>query len=578
MFNRYFHDELTQLHELGAEFSKAHPAVAPMLSGPSADPDVERLLEGTAFLTALLRQKLDDEFPEITHDLMQLLQPHYLRPIPSSTLIAFKPKPTLNQPMTIPAGVHVASVPVEGESCLFRTCYDVELHPLTILDAAYSHPPGRLPLITVLMELKGQNVSTWKPEKVRFFLSGDYVDATEIYSLLRTRLKRVIIKPQGGAASCELAPDCLKPLGFSDQEALIPYPAPAYPGYRLLQEYFILPQKFLFLELTGWERWTNRGNGARFELIFELEDAPVPVPRVQRGSFTLAVTPAVNIFPREADPILLDHRKTDYLVRPDGSSRAHYQTYSVEQVTGYLQGTAEERTYVPYEFFRPDAHENPVYHTTRKGSPLHDGFDVYLSVAYPRGSGAMPAQETLSLKLLCTNGSLPSRLQTGDLRMPTDSSPEFADFSNILPPTASVQPPLGANLHWRLLSHLSVNYRSLARTENLKALLELYIFPDSRDQSAVLANKKRINGIQGVDAKPSNRLSSGSLIRGLEITLRMRDDHFAGQGDLYLFGCVLDHFLGGYMSLNSYTELRIHDIVKGKVLLWPARLGTRHLL
>ncbi|MDU3889721.1 MAG: type VI secretion system baseplate subunit TssF, partial [Serratia liquefaciens] len=42
--------------------------------------DVERLLEGFAFLTGRLRQKLDDELPELSHSLMHLLWPNYMRP------------------------------------------------------------------------------------------------------------------------------------------------------------------------------------------------------------------------------------------------------------------------------------------------------------------------------------------------------------------------------------------------------------------------------------------------------------------------------------------------------------------
>jgi len=142
MFNRYFQEELDNLKDLGAEFSKAHPAVAPMLSGRSADPDVDRLLEGVAFLTALLRQKLDDEFPEIIHELIRLIWPHYLRPLPSTSIVAFTPKPILKQSITIPPGTQVASVPVQGTSCLFQTCYPVEVHPLHLLEASFCRDLG----------------------------------------------------------------------------------------------------------------------------------------------------------------------------------------------------------------------------------------------------------------------------------------------------------------------------------------------------------------------------------------------------------------------------------------------------
>jgi len=577
MFNRYYQEELAQLRELGAEFSKAHPALAPMLSGPTTDPDVERLLEGVAFLTALLRQKLDDEFPELINEVMQLIWPHYLRPIPSTALMAFTPKPTLRQALTIPAGIQIASVPVEGTSCLFKTVYDVEIYPLHILEASWTQVSGRSPTIRLTLELHGLKISGWTPQGLRFFLHGDYAQAADLYFLLRRHLKQIVIKPLEKGSFCLLPPEFLRPVGFGPEESLIPYPSPAFPGYRILQEYFISPEKFLFLDLVGWERWTERGDGSRFEVHFELEDPPFLLPRIRKDNFSLFVTPAVNIFPHEADPILLDHRKTHYLIRPTGANPGHYQVYSVEKVVGFAQGTAEEKTYVPFQLFNPDPQSNPAFHVSLRQSPLGKGLDFYLSVAYPPGS-ALPVSETLSMHLLCTNGSLPENLRVGDLRQPTSSSPEYVEFRNILPPTASLSPPLGANLLWRLLSHLSLNYLSLSRVENLRALLELYLFPETREKATTMANRKRIAGVEGIETKASDRLVSGVPMRGQEIKLKMRQDHFASQGDLFLFGCVLDHFLGGYASLNTFTNLIIQEVLKGDLYQWPARLGNHPLI
>jgi type VI secretion system protein ImpG len=576
MLNRYYQGELAQLKELAAEFSRAHPALAPMLSGPSADPDVERLLEGVAYLTALLRQKLDDEFPEIVHDLMHLIWPHYLRPVPSATLIAFSPKKTLKQSSKIPAGVHVASVPVEGTSCVFKTSYEVEVHPLTLLDASFTQPSGKSPVIKVLLELNGPKLSDWQPQALRFFLAGDLSGATDLYFLLQRHLKQIVIKPQAKGSPVVLPAEFLKAAGFAAGEELIPYPTHSYPGYRALQEYFILPEKFLFLDLIGWERWRDRGDGSKFEVTFELADLPLPPPRVRKESFALFVTPAINIFPHEATPILLEHRNTDYLVRPAGTNPGHYQVYSVEKVVGFVHGTAKERLYVPFELFSPDPQSSPAYHISRKESSIQ-GYDVFLSVAYPPEAGP-PGPETLSLHLLCTNGSLPENLRLGDIAQPTSSSPEFVEFKNIQTPTSNLMPPLGTNFLWRLLSHLSLNYLSLARAENLQALLELYIFPESRDRATTLANRKRVKGIEGVEAKTSDRLVSGFLMRGQEIQMKMRQENFSSQGDLFLFGCLLDHFLGGYASINSYTKLMIQEVIKGDIYHWPARLGNHPLI
>jgi len=249
----------------------------------------------------------------------------------------------------------------------------------------------------------------------------------------------------------------------------------------------------------------------------------------------------------------------------------------VEKVVGYIQGTAEERVYLPFEFFHSESQDHPVYHLDLARSAVDQSHNVYLSVAYPLEKGP-PAAETLSIDLLCTNGSLPEHLQIGDLSHPTGSSPEYAEFRNVRPPTASIVPPLGTNLQWRLLAHLSLNYLSLAQPENLRALLDLYVFPESRDRPSILANRKRIAGIEDIEARGTDRLVAGIPMRGQEIRLKMRRDHFASQGDLFLFGCVLDYFLGCYGSINTYTQLIVEEVLKGDLYQWPARLGEQPLI
>lgn len=577
MFNKYFQQELAQLRDLGAEFSRAHPALAPMLSGSTADPDVERLLEGVAFLTGLLRQRLDDEFPEIVHSLINLLWPHYLKPIPSTTMVAFSPKPTLKQSATIPAGVHLASVPVGGTTCIYRTTFDVEMHPLTLLDASFQQLSGKPPEIKLLFELSGQKLNAWKPESLRFYLAGEYSAATDLYLMLRRHLRGIVLSPVGKGASASLEPECLKPAGFSDDEPLFNFPHRSFSGYRILQEFFLAPEKFLFLDLSGLERWENRGEGNRFEIRFELGDLPFSPPRVRKENFALHTTPAVNLFSHDADPILLDHRQPAYLVRPTGGNPAHFQVYSVDHVAGFVQGTAQERPYAPFEAFNPERIDTPGYHTLLRASPAGNGQDVYLEVAYPPQAG-IPVTETLSIRLTCTNGNLADRLKTGDIRMPTSDSPEYAEFANITQPTAGAMPSLGGKMLWRLVSHLGLNYLSLARKENLKAILDLYMMSEGRDRAVTQSNRKRIEGIQEVESVSADRIVSGTPIRGQEFILSLRQDHFAGPGDLFLFGCVLDHFLGCYASINHFTRTTVREVMKGDVYRWPARIGNRPLI
>jgi len=577
MINRYFQQELANLRDLGAEYAKAHPAVAPMLRGMSADPDVERLLEGVAFLTALLREKLDDEFPEVIHELVHLIWPHYLRPIPSTAIVAFTPRSTLKQTMTIPAGIQVASAPIDGTSCLFKTCYAVEMHPLSLLEASFTEAAGKPPAIRLRLEFTGPALEDWQPSSLRFFLAGDFSSATDLYLLFRNHLKQILISATGSDQILPLTPDHLKPVGFGSDQSLIPYPSNSFQGYRNIQEYFFLPEKFLFFDLLGWERWQNRGEGNRFEVTFEFDRVSMPNPRIKATDIVLFATPVINIFPFDADPIRLDHRKTQYRVRPHCSNDTHYQVYGLEKVVGFIQGTAQEREYVPFEMFQSESETHPVYHVKTRTSPVRAGFDVLLSVVYPPGSQP-PFKETLSIQLLCTNGFLPEKIQAGEISLPTSSTPEYVEFKNLYPPTGNILPPLGSSLLWRLISHLSLNFTSLANAENLRTLLALYNFEAQRNRVAFLANQKRIAGIETLETNNSDRLVSGILMRGRDIRIEARQDGFASQGDLFLFGSILDRFLSSYASINTYTQLFVKEVTTGDTYQWSARVGDQLLI
>ncbi len=576
MFNKYYEQELQNLKSLAVEFSKAHPATAPMLSGPTADPDAERLLEGVAFLTGLLNQKLHDDFPEIIHSLMEVTFPHYIRPIPATSVVVFSPKPNLPETITVKKGVSLASVPVDGTSCLFQTCMEIDVHPLRLLSAELQQSAGHPPQIRLVMELTGPDLSRWRPQRLGFFMGGSYTQATDLFALLNNYLRRIVIRAAGGGEECLLTPAELRPVGFDMESALLSYPLHSFSGYRLLQEYFILPRKFAFFELRGWEKWRNRGTGKQFEISFELLPSPFAPPDITTDLFIMNAVPVINLFKHDADPFLFDHRLEKIRVRPAAQNPNHYQVFRVDKVIGYEQGSVAKKEYQPLALFKTTEEEQPVYYVSQSRSPINDAPEVFLSFSYPRG-GPEPASETLSISLTCTNGSLPERLQLGDISIPTSDSPELLTFRNVLPPTPPIDPPLGENATWRFLSHLSLNYLSLATKENLKEILRLYVFPEARDKAKIAANMKRIEGIQELRVTPTDRLLRGMVIRGQEIEMTARQDHFAGFGDLYLFGCILDLFFGVYSSMNTFLSFKMKESLTGESFTWPIRMGDRLL-
>ena len=163
----------------------------------------------------------------------------------------------------------------------------------------------------------------------------------------------------------------------------------------------------------------------------------------------------------------------------------------MDRVKGFIRGTARERDYQPFELFHQATPDEPTYHTITAPSAVRPEPDVYLSVAYPRGD-ALPEAETLSIGLTCTNGSLPEGLRIGDICESTGSSPEFATYRNITPATVSVLPRLGKKYALAPGVPSGLEPSVAGQRENLRALLGLYLSEDSRDQTGVAANRRRI--------------------------------------------------------------------------------------
>jgi type VI secretion system protein ImpG len=583
MFKDYYLQELQFLSELGEEFSRAHPGEAHLLAGASRDPDVERLMEGFAFLAGRVRQKLDDEFPELLHGVMNLLSPHYLRPVPAMAILEFSPLlQALRQSQRIARGTDVDSVPVEGTPCRFRTAYDVLLNPVSLEQVTLETRASGLPVLSLDFRIWNKvRPEALELDPLRLFLHGDAATTTALYSHLCRHVEECRVGPlnPGGGAAAAHRRLTLEPVGFSDEEALLPYPASSFPGYRLLQEYFALPEKFLFIDLRGLAGLAQLGVDDRFriEICF---DRQLPANlRPTRDQIHLYCTPIANLFAHEGDPIRIDQTQTEYRLRPSGRDPFHYEVFTVDRVTSFASGAVEEREIPPFYFFGNGTEgEDAVTYTVRlRNSVADDRLDVYVAFADARGGPALPDTETVAFQLTCSNRRRAEALRPGDIHVPTDSSPPFVQFRNLTAPTPSVVPPLDGDLHWRLLSHLSLNYLPLVSVAALRGVLQLYNFQALRDPRAARANALRLEGIQEVRSTASERLSRGAMLRGTAITVELLEDHFAGDGDVFLFSALLNELFGLSGTLNSFTQLTVHGVERGETIAWPSRIGRDRL-
>ncbi len=578
MFSKYYQSELSYLREMGRAFAVANPSLAGLLAERGGDPDVERLLEGFAFLSAQIRERTENAVPEVIHGLVDLLLPHYLRPLPACSIVEFTPQPrALRGRLQVPRGTEIAAAPLEQTSCVFRTTADLDLLPLSLLDAAVEYPSAAAPVLRLLLQFGEQGrAELIRARRLRFFLHGEMPLSTTLFLWLFRHCRGVLLRdPASNAPSVRLAPGVLRPLGLDPSEALFPWPAMAPRGFRLVQEFFTLPQKFLFFEVGGLEAVPPAKD--QLELRFEF-DRPPPLPaRVGREAIRLHCAPVINLFRCEGEPLRLEAPGQEHLVRAAGLNPLHMEIYSIDSVVGVRAGGPRD-VYQPFVDFRHADEKRACYRVRRAPSPINDGIDAYLALVTPRDVSPNLEPETLSLELTCTNRSLPSQLRIGDLSVPTATSPTIARFSNLLPVSKPARPPLGSELHWRLLSHLSLGHRSLAKPEALRALLSLYNFQIQGDYPMARANALRLDSIRGVQCTEARRFLQGAPVRGQRTVVELDEAGFAGPGDLFLFGWILDELFANNLTLNSFNELSVRFFPSRMEYGWPARSGSQPLL
>ncbi len=302
MLNRYYRDELNFLKRQGREFADANPGLSRFLSERSTDPDVERLLEGFAFLTGRMREKVEDEFPELTHSLISMLWPNYLRPVPSMTVVQFSPKlHALSQQQTVSRGTELASVPVNNTACLFRTCHDVALYPLVHNGVTARHTRESSVVELAMTVHSDQPTDTLGIDALRLYLGGDAYTARTLYLWMSHYLERLELEVDG--VKHRLPADTLQSVGFDGDQALLPYPRNVHQGYRILQEYLCFPEAFHFFDVKNMGQVLPSTPSRHVTLRFEFS-RPLPTDaRVQDEHLALYCTPAINLFKHDAEPV-----------------------------------------------------------------------------------------------------------------------------------------------------------------------------------------------------------------------------------------------------------------------------------
>ena len=628
-----YNTELRHLRETAAEFGRDFPKIAGRLSLDldakeiCPDPYVERLLEGFAFLAARVHLKLDAEFPRFTQGLLETVYPDYLCPVPSMAIVKFEPEEqeaALAAGFVLKRGTLLRSQLGKGDrtACTFSTAQDVRLLPLAVSEARYFirdlaelNLPRELGARAAFrIRLRKTIPNPFKEIRAAplvFHVRGADELPGQIYEQIFGHKSRLVIQSpanrnQAGAA---LRSDCIRRVGFSPEQALLP-PAPhGFEGYRLLREYFVFPQRFLFFELSGFQEALAQVAGDEVDLVIALDEPDTRLEgRVDKSCFDLFCAPAINLFEKTLDRVLISNRFSEFHVVPDRNRPLDFEIYRIASVTGYGETQDQERRFLPFYQARDTDLETNAFYTVHRVPRLfsdrerltgrrssYAGTDAFMSIVDADMAPCRTDLRQLAIRALCTNRHLPIQMVKGlgktdftmDISAPVKAirviqGPTLPQPSLVLAGQNPERPQVASGrFAWRLISHLSLNYLSLVDAggetgaEGLREILKLYVDPNERQ------TLKQIDGLRSVRYRPVVRRVETpgpiTFARGLEITLLFDETAFEGQG-VFVLGAVLEQFFARYVSLNSFTETVVTTQQRKEIIRWPVQMGRRQIL
>ena len=591
---RHYNDELLYLRRRAVEFSEEHRQVAGRLgidAPTDPDPHVERLLEGVAYLNARVQLRLDDQFPAFTQYLLDALYPHYLAPTPAMAILQYVPRDgdeALAKGVLHPRGSSIQSW-LDGDSharVQFRTGQDVTLWPIRV--AAVEYLPTRAAVAGATDAAQGAAglrirvaatsaapLSALAIDTLPIFVDGGQDMPNLLFQQMMADCIAVrICSPERGRRDAwSIAAGAVEAMGFAADEALLPGEARSFRGYRLLCEYFAMPEKFRFARLTGLAMgFAKADREVDIVLVF---DRPVEalVGSTSIDTLKLFATPAINLFERRFDRVIVDRRREEHLVIPDRVGLLDYEVYRLGSVTGYARGEAQGAPALPLSARRAQRGVRPLYYalkrrlrrlseleTRQRRESDYIGTETWISLSSPEDPMLARNVVELGITGLVTNRALATRLRPGqaNLRILVDEARGVGDVRILRGPTRP-QPPLGiSDSAWRIVSHLAPGHQGFVRPDGAPDLLADHLSLYLRDAAPAL--RREIQGIVGLTAETVTRRAGGqarlAFQRGQKLVMSLAAGSYDA-GSAYLFTSVIAQFLTEFATINSFTEVEV---------------------
>ena len=599
-FFDYFQREMAYLRHEGTQFAEHYPKVARRLdfsNVESADPHVERLLQSFAFLTARLQKDVDDLFPRISNALLETLYPQFIAPLPSSTIAKMDladVKGKLTSRFKVAKGTEFFAHALEGGICRFQTTCDVDLYPLIVntidlvstLDlpkelGAFTHHR----VLRINMTSLAGSITDINLQNMRFHIAGDPIIQNKIYEALFLSESKCAVSFGPLLHPTRMIPaqeNLISPVGFAPEEAMLPYPDHGHPGYRLLQEYFAYPQKFMFLDVNGA---TFKSEQKELTLYIELADeVGLEAKDISNQILQLGCVPLINLFHKISEPLRIDHKRLEYRLTADQRREETTEIHSIKRILGVYEGQRDPYSLAPYFSYKHTEFtqdQSKFWHSRRKSSQSLKGLgnDLFVSFVDYDFNPTVPGTQSVYAELLCTNRFMAANMPA-QTELQSDASLPTTKIYCLDRPTQQKYPNRETASQWRLISHLALGHLSLTDSKvSINMLRELIQHYGDFGEGQIIPELTIIQDFQAERAMQRIGYEAWrGFVQGTRFELTFVEGTSRDTSEL-LFGNILNHVLPQFASTNSFTQLAIKKKnLKGIWKEWVPRSGNKALI
>lgn len=576
----YYEKQLQEFGQQSREFASKYPKIAQRLSLNQEqidDPHIERLIQAFSLISARIDKKLADSYDIFTRSIFEVMFPQYLKPFPACSVVSFEDVNKIKQltdRQVIPKATTLKAKSTRGVQCEYQTVQDVVLLPIQLKQIKFkTHPSAHMHLnqnatLSMGFEIFSQKNQLLAQENLPIFL--DAISNFPLQVLDSIFKASTSFSIRVGQNSFDIA-NPFEIMGFDELQSVLPIDQHTHHAYRLLMEYFCVPEKFNFLKLKlDFIKYFNLEQSEfelqmHFKLNLNDQASIRNYSELNAANFKLFATPIVNLFKKQAEPQKINHKRMEYPLITDAHHPEYYQAYSILKMNMVREKSDQDQVFFPVLpfFAMSHYHQDKVqfFYSLNPEQMKNKHQELNYSVISRALEPHATQSDFISTEILCTNRELPYESYNKDQNALTLNDSNLARRALMLKrPSIPYYFEQNKKEQWRIISHLSLNNLSLMKGDavsHIKELLALYNLSKSKENQII------IDAIKNIQFSTTQKLVESKpfplFVRGLKVEVEVDAEVFRGHS-LYIFSQLLTHVFNLKVNMNSFVDVIIVDV------------------